>query len=146
MELIDRQEALEIAMSYCPDDDGCCSKAGYDIREMLDEIEALPTIEPEVLMIKSDAIRSLTDEETAIFEEWLNHDAAIEPEVRHSVLIRTGNDFVCGKCATTHRGCREDIRYCMRCGCKFDLGVKTYPDDYCKDDDGSGVGQTFSAD
>lgn len=70
----------------------------------------------------------------------------IEPEVRHTVLIRTGNDFVCGKCATTHRGCREDIQYCMRCGCKFDLGVKTYPDDYCKDDDGSGVGQTFSAD
>ena len=47
-ELIDRQEVLEIAMSYCPDDDGCCSKAGHDIREMLDEIEALPTIKPEV--------------------------------------------------------------------------------------------------
>ena len=46
-ELIDRQAALEIAMSYCPDDDGCCSKAGHDIREMLDEIEALPTIEAE---------------------------------------------------------------------------------------------------
>ena len=67
-ELIDRQAALEIAMSYCPDDDGSCSKAGHDIREMLDEIEALPTIETEVLMIKSDAIRSLTDEETAIFK------------------------------------------------------------------------------
>lgn len=47
-ELIDRQKVLEIAMSYCPDDDGCCSKAGHDIREMLDEIEALPTIEPGV--------------------------------------------------------------------------------------------------
>ena len=46
-ELIDRHAALEIAMCYCPDDDGCCSKAGHDIREMLDEIEALPTIEPE---------------------------------------------------------------------------------------------------
>lgn len=45
LELIERQEALEIAMSYCPDDDGSCSKAGHDIREMLDEIEALPTIE-----------------------------------------------------------------------------------------------------
>lgn len=47
LELIDRQAVLEIAMSYCPDDDGCCSKAGHDIREMLDEIEALPTIEAE---------------------------------------------------------------------------------------------------
>lgn len=47
-EMIDRQAVLEIAMSYCPDDDGCCSKAGCDLREMLDEIEALPAIEPEV--------------------------------------------------------------------------------------------------
>ena len=47
-ELIERQAALEIAMCYCPEDDGCCSKAGHDIREMLDEIEALPTIEPGV--------------------------------------------------------------------------------------------------
>jgi hypothetical protein len=46
-ELIDKQAALDIAMSYCPDDDGCCSKAGHDIREMLDEIEALSTIEAE---------------------------------------------------------------------------------------------------
>ncbi len=41
-ELINRQAALEIAMSYCPDDDGCCSKADHDLREMLDEIEAIP--------------------------------------------------------------------------------------------------------
>ena len=46
-ELIDRQAALEIAMSYCPDDDGYCSKSGHDLREMLDEIEALPEIEAE---------------------------------------------------------------------------------------------------
>ena len=43
-ELIDKQAALDIAMSYCPDDDGCCSKAGHDLREMLDEIEALPIV------------------------------------------------------------------------------------------------------
>ena len=45
LELIDREAVLEIAMSYCPDDDGSCSKAGCDMREMLDEIEALPSIE-----------------------------------------------------------------------------------------------------
>ena len=48
-ELIDRQAALEVAMRYCPDDDGGCSKAGHDIREMLDEIEALPTIEAKLV-------------------------------------------------------------------------------------------------
>ena len=47
LELIDRWAVLEIAMSYCPDDDGSCSKAGCDIREMLDEFEALPTVETE---------------------------------------------------------------------------------------------------
>lgn len=44
LELIDKQAVLDIAMSYCPDDDGCCSKAGHDLREMLDEIEALPIV------------------------------------------------------------------------------------------------------
>lgn len=41
-ECIERETALEIAMQYCPDDDGSCSKAGADLREMLDEIEAIP--------------------------------------------------------------------------------------------------------
>lgn len=135
-ELIDRQAALEIAMSYCPDDDGSCSKAGHDIREMLDEIEALPTIETEVLMIKSDAIRSLTDEETAIFEEWLNHDAAIEPEVRHGRMIegRHPNENKCSECGQEFReeiffiypydqnGISKTPKRCPECGCYWDGG------------------------
>ena len=44
---ISRQAALDIAYKYCPDDDGVCSKAGCDPREMLDEIEALPPAQPE---------------------------------------------------------------------------------------------------
>ena len=32
---------IDIAMKYCPDDDGSCSEAGNDLREMLDEIEAI---------------------------------------------------------------------------------------------------------
>ena len=39
---ISRQAVINIALQYCPDDDGVCSKAGHDPREMLDEIEALP--------------------------------------------------------------------------------------------------------
>lgn len=42
---ISRQAAIEIAMQYCPDDDGVCSKADRDPREMLDELEALPSAE-----------------------------------------------------------------------------------------------------
>ena len=41
--LIEESKVLDIASAWCPDDDGSVSKVG-DIREMLDEIEALPTI------------------------------------------------------------------------------------------------------
>jgi hypothetical protein len=42
-EYVSLQTVLDIASQYCPDDDGSCSKADVDLREMLDEIEALPT-------------------------------------------------------------------------------------------------------
>ena len=41
-EYISREAAIEIAMQYCPDDDGSCSKALADLRDMLDEIESIP--------------------------------------------------------------------------------------------------------
>ena len=41
-EYISREDILDIASQYCTDDDGSCSKADVDLREMLDEIEALP--------------------------------------------------------------------------------------------------------
>ena len=46
-DLISRKSAIDIAMQYCPDDDGSCSKAWADIREMLDELEDLPSAQPE---------------------------------------------------------------------------------------------------
>lgn len=41
-EYIRKEDVLDIASQYCTDDDGSCSKADVDSREMLDEIEALP--------------------------------------------------------------------------------------------------------
>jgi len=41
--LIDGDKVLEIAMEWCPDDDGTVGKIG-DLRDLLDEIEAMPTI------------------------------------------------------------------------------------------------------
>ena len=41
-EYLSREDILDIASQYCTDDDGSCSKADVDLREMLDEIEALP--------------------------------------------------------------------------------------------------------
>lgn len=46
-DLIDKQSVVDIVMCYCSDDDGSCSKADVDIRELLDEIENLPEIEYE---------------------------------------------------------------------------------------------------
>lgn len=37
-----RQDAIDAAMQYCSDDDGTCSKADEDIRNLLDELEDLP--------------------------------------------------------------------------------------------------------
>lgn len=36
-----KAKALELIMKYVPDDDGTCSNAGADLRELLDEIEDL---------------------------------------------------------------------------------------------------------
>lgn len=45
-DLISRQDAIELVMQYCPDDDGTCSKADEDIRNLLDELENLPPAQP----------------------------------------------------------------------------------------------------
>ena len=42
-EYINKDDVLELVMHYCPDDDGSCSNIG-DIRDLLDEIEALPSL------------------------------------------------------------------------------------------------------
>ena len=43
-DLIRLEDALSVCSAYCPDDDDSCSKAGHDLREMLDQLEALPLI------------------------------------------------------------------------------------------------------
>ena len=45
MWMISMKAVLDIVSQYCPDDDGSCSKAGVDLREMLDEIEGLDETE-----------------------------------------------------------------------------------------------------
>jgi len=45
-DLIDIRTVLEIVMQYVPDDDGSCSKANADLRELLDAIENVPAVIP----------------------------------------------------------------------------------------------------
>lgn len=101
-ELIDKQAVLEIAMCYCPDDDGSCSMAGHDIREMIDEIKALPTIEAEPVR----------------HGRWI-------PDNSHL----PSNKFTCSECGNiikTNHYCRKCyLNYCDNCGAKMDLRTPT---------------------
>jgi len=54
-DLISRQAAVELAMKYCPDDDGAVQCDG-DIRGLLDELENLPSAQPEPRWILCDEI------------------------------------------------------------------------------------------
>lgn len=36
------ETAIALAMQYCPDNDGVCSKSGHDLRELLDDLENAP--------------------------------------------------------------------------------------------------------
>lgn len=47
-DLISQQAAVELAMKYCPDDDGAVQCDG-DIRGLLDELENLPSAQPELI-------------------------------------------------------------------------------------------------
>lgn len=40
---ISRQAVIDAILPYCPDDDGTCSKSGDDLRNLLDDIENLPS-------------------------------------------------------------------------------------------------------
>jgi len=42
-DLIKRSDALKVAYRYCPDDDGSCSCADRDLREMLNDMEDIPS-------------------------------------------------------------------------------------------------------
>lgn len=55
-EYISREDILDIASQYCTDDDGSCSKADVDLREMLDEIEALPAADVQPVVRCKDCI------------------------------------------------------------------------------------------
>ena len=68
---ISREDVLVIASQYCPDDDGSCSKADVDLREMLDEIEALPAADVQPIKYRN---------------EWISVEDQL-PEVGESVLV-----------------------------------------------------------
>lgn len=106
MELIDKQAALDIAMSYCPDDDGCCSKAGHDLREMLDEIEGLPIVHIDDMTFNiQNEIQSKKPSKTVEITF-----------VRHGRWIQRRNgQYYCTNCGREEKFIFQK-NYCPRCG------------------------------
>jgi hypothetical protein len=91
-DLIRLEDALSVCSAYCPDDDGSCSKAGHDLREMLDELEALPTV----------------DAKPVRYGRWIEET---EPDENGNVIA------VCNQCYHTDEHCKNiKIPYCWNCG------------------------------
>lgn len=96
-DLISMAKAVEIAMKYCPDDDGSCSKADVDIREMLDELENLPVIYAEPMR----------------YGQWVLDNSTKKWDIVTWVCSECGGKVYTG----TIR--EEELQYCPRCGAKM---------------------------
>ena len=86
-DFISRAEAVALAMEYCPDDDGVCSKAGHDLRELLDDLESAPP----------------ADVRPVVRGEW------VEEKGR---LYR----WHCSECGYVIGVARMDANFCPNCG------------------------------
>lgn len=126
LELIDRQAALEIAMGYCPDDDGCCSKTGHDIREMLDEIDALPIVHIDDMTFKiQNKIQAKKPSGTVEITF-----------VRYGTWVQRGNgEYYCSNCGREERFIFQK-NYCPRCGTRMDATDKNDDGKGCNDSAG----------
>ena len=84
-EYVSREDILDIASQYCIDDDGSCSKADVDLREMLDEIEALPSADvqpvPQWISVKE---RLPEENQKCLVYRNINADLKITTGIWHS--------------------------------------------------------------
>lgn len=92
-EYIERQAAIDAAMQYCPDDDGTCSKADKDIRELLDELEDIP----------------VADVKPVVHSRWIKYTGMGKVQ------------WMCEKCSAEEKNPKV-ANYCYHCGAKMDGG------------------------
>ena len=103
MRLIDVDEALNIIAKYCPDDDGSCSCAGNDLRELLDEIEAMPTI----------------DAEPVKHGRWIIHREEIFEPNRSECYMSRPLPTECSVCGFAEMRASR-FAFCPNCGARMD--------------------------
>lgn len=153
-DIIYRQDAIELAMQYCPDDDGTCSKAGEDMRNLLDELEDLPSAvvdaEPTEEQVKEYCRkRGLVIVDSELFNE-IKARWSSEP-VRQGHWIKMsdadGIYYACSKCGYElprvnsfdpqfdlfpKLKCIDKTTYCSSCGAKMDEHIDTPTDPEAK--------------
>ena len=124
-EYVSLQTVLDIVMQYCPDDEGSCTKVDRDIRDLLDEIEALPIVELQTIKdvvvpnlekhnIKR-AYPDMTDSEvTAYILGFTEHEKL---NFGHCYIDNEGYER-CSVCNEHETGMRY-FTFCPRCGVKF---------------------------
>ena len=89
-EFVKLDDVLAIAMQYCPDDDGTCSKAGQDLREMLDEIENLPTVQVDVIHCRDCRYAHMT------YDGYVKYCDCSKDEYGNLESLYLDGDFFCG--------------------------------------------------
>lgn len=124
-EYVSLQTVLDIVMQYCPDDDGSCTKVDRDIRDLLDEIEALPIVELQTIKdvvvpnlekhnIKR-AYPDMTDSEVAAYILGFTEHEKIN--LGHCYIDNEGYER-CSVCNEHETGMRYFL-FCPRCGVRF---------------------------
>ena len=83
-DFISRAEAVALAMQYCPDDDGVCSKAGHDLRELVDDLENAPPADVRSVVYCKDCIHWKTypsptgDKKYCSVFDWINSSTGMD--------------------------------------------------------------------
>lgn len=139
-DIIYRQDAIELAMQYCPDDDGTCSKAGEDMRNLLDELEDLPSAvvdaEPTEEQVKEYCRkRCLVIVNSELFNEmkarWSAESVGQGHWTNHLREDGATDGTFCSQCdGEIDRDSRPN--YCPNCGVKMDEHIDTPTDPEAK--------------
>lgn len=125
MELINLKDVLIICSAYCPDDDGSCSKAGHDLREMLDEIEGLPIVHIDDMTFNIQNEIQAKKPSRTVEITFVRHGRWIETRYCPvgDTMYCDCNCSICNFEITKERGFYP--RFCENCGTRMDLRTPT---------------------
>lgn len=115
---IKRSDVVNVAMEWCPDDDGSVGKI-EDLREMLDELESIPAADVEPVKhgrwIYKNRHRIRYERVTGVDDLGIEHTITVCVDVN-------GDEPYCSECNAA--AAESFMDYCPRCGAKMDKEEK----------------------